>query len=193
MVLFELLGTAEAPEFRQIQRMVMTRLKRSGPGLTDAGGVKSTSMFTAEQLQPKAGVDVPPPQPAQPAAAAGPELAAEQADEFESTSLMRQRARAETDQTAEGLSDEEHDVIDTVEIGEGVTAEAEPLAEATEQADNDRGAADAPAKNKRASSIPSDVEVLDIEALVDLRDSAEEEQDEVQSESKQADSGAEAL
>jgi len=216
MVLFELLGTAEAPEFKKIQRMVTTRLKVSGAGLSDASGLKNTSMFTTGEQRPKAEHGDNVGQPAAPAPAPHEEAAAQPMSqdeaEFESTSVMRQRARSDTAETAgprqeaepqppsapentekpqppetdaasemgpdEQMHDQdEEEVIDTVEIDHEMGGEVEEVGSeeaGSSETKNDSSPQQGRGSAKDASgSIPSDVEVLDIEALVDLRDPEE--------------------
>ncbi|MBD3240680.1 MAG: isochorismatase family protein [Chitinivibrionales bacterium] len=193
MILFELLETAGAPEFKKIQRMVKSRLKWRGGALTDTTGMKATSMFTPDENQgadnsqaeqstkPQEQSEAPPP--------------ATEESPFEDESPAETQAAAEVAEANEP----EDEVFATIEVSDGeavaetiegaAPADAVPQEQNTDEkaASAESVAAEAPAQSEPADgkepdatkAKPEEIEVLDIEALVDLRDtSGEGEEDE---------------
>lgn len=196
MVLFELLETAGAPEFKKIQRMVKSRLKWRGGALTDTTGMKATSMFTPDEHAGAADGEQAEQSPkAEEVSEAPPPV--EDESPFAEAPSEKQAAAASETADAVDVADGEDEVFATVEVSEeeavaetitGAPAdtaaeeqseEAEPRAveQAAPQAPaSEEATEDTPRDSTKAS--PEDIEVLDIEALVDLRDSSHDSDDE---------------
>lgn len=200
MVLFELLGSADAPEFKKVQRMVKSRLKWKGGSLTETSTMTKEALLGTDSASQPAPAEEPAEPEKQPQAAtpepepeseAKPEPVEESSapmpeddDIFETTAVMKQRK-------AKKKKEPEDEVIATVEVespdaGDSDEAvfekgPAEPAddgsIEEAETVEVIKDKVDDAKKKDTAAAIPEDIEVLDIEALVDLRDSSDEHGD----------------